>query len=253
MPNSLTCLIADNDKYDRQKLALCIENFRDFPLSVVGSCENGRQAFTFLREKHVDILFLDMDMPEMDGPSLLTVLADKNVKPMVCIVTVGELDPYQSAWTHKEFTKGLLFKPFKQEDFDAEMRKILRFFPGTRITLFFVRKENKRDKREREIDFESISHISCEREEKTFHLYHADSSIELLLHIQHTMDELQTMLPSETFFRVHQSFIVNRKFIREYHPIKTMISVTGVSKLIPISQRNKRSFEHWFRQNKPRI
>lgn len=94
--------------------------------------------------------------------------------------------------------------------------------------------------------------ISCER--KTRHsnyLQHADQQqVEELLHVQFTMEEIIKMLPPEQFFRVHQSYIVNRQYIREYHPVRNAIAVTGFASLIAISQRNKRDFEHWFKRKK---
>lgn len=252
MPEALTCLIVDNDPYDRGKLVQCLANFQARPLRLAGTCANGKEAFNFLRETDVDILFLDLEMPVMDGPSLLTVLETKAHKPVVCIVTVGQIEPYEQAWTYKEFTRGLLLKPFNQADFDREMNKIIRIFPGNSLKLTFLQKDNRKDKRVRDLIFDLIVCISCEREDKTF-LYasHADQpQMEELLHVQFSMEEIIKMLPPDQFFRVHQSYIVNRRYIREYHPIRNSIAVAGFPKLIAIAQRNKRDFEHWFRRKK---
>lgn len=74
MSEALTCLIVDNDPYDRGKLVQCLANFQARPLRLAVTCANGKEAFNFLRETDVDILFLDLEMPVMDGPSLLLMV-----------------------------------------------------------------------------------------------------------------------------------------------------------------------------------
>ena len=63
-------LIVDDDKLARKGL-IAIMNWEKYGFEVAGDVQNGRKALEFIREHPVDIVFTDIDMPEIDGIELM--------------------------------------------------------------------------------------------------------------------------------------------------------------------------------------
>ncbi len=80
--NTLSCLIVDDEPIAREILAAFCAHIPE--LRVVGHCENAFEAKSVLTETPVDLLFLDIDMPELDGLSFLRTLTQK---PQVIFTT----------------------------------------------------------------------------------------------------------------------------------------------------------------------
>lgn len=72
----MNILIVDDDKLARKGLIAMME-WEKYGFEVVGDVQNGRKALEFLEEHHVDIVFTDIDMPEMDGLQLMQICREK--------------------------------------------------------------------------------------------------------------------------------------------------------------------------------
>ena len=59
-------LVVDDDKLARQGI-IALLPWKKYQMEVVGDVQNGREALRFLRENDTDLVFVDIDMPEMDG------------------------------------------------------------------------------------------------------------------------------------------------------------------------------------------
>ena len=79
---TLRCLIADDEPLAHNLLENYIARLKT--LSVVGHAYNAFQVLDFLGENHVDILFLDINMPDLSGLEMLKTLSNP---PMVILTT----------------------------------------------------------------------------------------------------------------------------------------------------------------------
>lgn len=116
----LNSLIIDDDASFRVFLKKMIENHKS--LTLAGMAENGEQAMELLKSKSIDLVFLDVQMPDMSGFEVLDAV--KNIDPTQVIITSGS-----SAHGIKAFDYGItdyLVKPFKQERFDEAINRVLR-------------------------------------------------------------------------------------------------------------------------------
>lgn len=81
---SRTILIVDDSKLARKVLRDALPDRSDWDISEVS---NGLEALEFSRRNTVDILFLDLTMPEMDGYELLEKLQTEKIRPFVIVVS----------------------------------------------------------------------------------------------------------------------------------------------------------------------
>jgi len=75
----IKCLIVDDEPLAREAIRVYIEKMHE--LEIVDECENALQAIASLRENHVDLIFLDIEMPEINGISFLQML--KNIPGII--------------------------------------------------------------------------------------------------------------------------------------------------------------------------
>ncbi|RNL53416.1 LytR/AlgR family response regulator transcription factor [Pedobacter jejuensis] len=77
-----SCLIVDDNEIERDAIEMHLKKIA--PLSISAICDNGIEAAAFLATNHVDIVFSDIDMPELSGMALLKTLKNK---PLFIFIT----------------------------------------------------------------------------------------------------------------------------------------------------------------------
>ena len=82
-------LIVDDDKLARKGL-VAIMDWEKYGFEVVGDVQNGRKALEFLRNHPVDIVFTDIDMPEIDGLELMQMCGEEFPEIKFVILSVYE-------------------------------------------------------------------------------------------------------------------------------------------------------------------
>lgn len=78
----MTCLLVDDNKLARITLRQLLSNIKT--IEIKGECESAAEAYTFLKANPVDLLFLDVEMPEMTGIELTRALTEK---PLIIFTT----------------------------------------------------------------------------------------------------------------------------------------------------------------------
>ena len=203
------CLIVDDE---RPALKLLKAYLAKIPhLELVGACENGLEAIGVLQREAVDILFLDIQMPDFTGLDLLRSLQRK---PQV-ILTTAYRDYAVEGFVLN--VTDYLVKPFSLERFMQAVNKAIeqhqlqaRVTPGTGsdaeaddVTTaedhFFVRTNYKMEK----VVFADIRYIESMRE------YVAIHTQEKRYVVHQTMTKMERELPAGTFLRIHRSYIVS--------------------------------------------
>ena len=116
--NKIQTLIVDDEVLAREKLAIFLQKEEDF--EIIGECTNGIEALKFMDQSYPDLLFLDIQMPEMDGMELLRNI---DVQKIPCIILVTAYDHF--AIKAFEFhALDYLLKPFDRERFLMTIKRI---------------------------------------------------------------------------------------------------------------------------------
>ena len=87
-------LVVDDDKLARKGL-ISIMDWKKYGFEVVGDVQNGRKALEFLKDNEVDIVFTDIDMPEIDGIELMKMC--KKEYPEVKFVVFSMYEDFRYA------------------------------------------------------------------------------------------------------------------------------------------------------------
>ena len=214
----------DDERLARRRLRRLISTQTAFEVS--GECAGGQEAVEFLRDHDVDVIFLDVQMPDLDGFSVLEQLGDRDL-PLVVFVTAYDEHALRAFDVH---AFDYLLKPFDPVRFsktidrvrtavskrqqpeagDSRLRELLqevrtkpaastRFAIKTPGRVFFVRQE--------EIDWvEAADNYVC---------LHVGSDTHLL---RETMNSIEGRLDGEKFARIHRSTIVNLDRVKELRP-----------------------------------
>ena len=190
----IKCIITDDEPVARKGLRGYIEKV-DF-LSLVGECEDAIQLNTLLKTQQVDLLFLDIEMPDMTGLELLSNLKNP---PKVIIVSAYE----QYALKGYEFdVVDYLLKPVSFDRFLKSANRVHDLFQTEQ------KEENdyifvKSDKQLKKMLFKEILFIEGM---ENYVIIQTVSSKEV---VYTTLKQLYESLPRDIFQQTHRSYIVN--------------------------------------------
>jgi two-component system LytT family response regulator len=110
-------LVVDDEPLARERIAGLLEERVDVEL--IAECANGREAVDVIRSEEPDVVFLDVQMPGMNGLEVLAALAPDPV-PAVVFVTAYEAHAVQAFELH---ALDYLLKPFEDRRFDEALRR----------------------------------------------------------------------------------------------------------------------------------
>lgn len=220
----LKSIIIDDSEIQRVALSKIVNKHPNLILE--GSYRNGIQAKNMEADKNVDLIFLDIEMPLIDGFDLLDNLkGDSQV-----IVVSGKADYALKAFDYN--VTDYILKPVNQHRFDIAVKKAIRNVQGAYDNQdkahFFV-KSNFRKVR---INYCEIKWIEALGD--YIKLFTETSNHTVLI----SMKAFEEQLPSEQFLRIHKSFIINLNKIENFTNI--MVEIDG--KKMPISRKRKTRF-----------
>lgn len=219
----MNALIVDDEKLARKRVLQLLESVSK--IKVIGECSNGKTAIETINQKHPDLVFLDINMKDMNG---FDVLRNINVSPKPIVVFVTAYDNYAlKAFDVDAFD--FLLKPFKDQRFYRTIDKVLKTssneadenFEKRMLELFNLyqgKTENielpakfliKQGNKTLLISPHEIMYISASG--SYAELYVGDKKYVL----RESLNNLCDQLDSNRFFRIHRSTIVNLEHVKE--------------------------------------
>ena len=196
----MNCVIIDDEPLAREGLSTYVREI-DF-LRLVGSCENSIALTKVMDETKVDLIFLDIQMPKMNGMEFLKITKD----PPIVIITSAY--PSYALESFQLNVLDYLLKPITFDRFFQAVKKAKEYFQlisGHAATsaeansYFFIKCESKYEK----IFFDDILYI--EGMQNYVRIYTTKGKYMTLLNLK----DIEQNLQNGSFIRVHKSFIVN--------------------------------------------
>lgn len=224
MKKTYKALIIDDEPTAREILESHLQKI-DL-IEVVGSCKNAMEGFSKLNEASIDLVFLDINMPEITGLSFAKTLS-KNTKVIFTTAyreyAVDGFDLQAVDYLLKPISLERLIKAinkFMGESIPVEVSSEKEIHSESN-DFIFVRSDRKMIK----VDFEDILYI------ESFSDYLKIHTSEKVITTRETISNIETKLPHKKFMRCHRSFIVSipriDSFTNEYIEInKTAVSIS---------------------------
>jgi two-component system, LytTR family, response regulator len=213
-------LIVDDEELARDGLKLLLQEFEEF--EVVGEAENGFDAIKMINKLKPDIVFLDIQMPKLDGFDVVSLLSDD--PPMVVFVTAYDEYAIKAFEVH---AVDYLMKPVKPSRLKGTLDKILKESghntKGAKLSALIKEHENQiaplnrvvvRDgTRVYIVNIEDIAFIRAEDDYVSITVKEGKS------YLKHdTLSRMEKLLITSDFCRIHRSYILNINYLSKIEP-----------------------------------
>ena len=213
-------LIVDDEPLARQRLRTLLD--ADPDIDLVGECGNGREALTALEKSRPDLMFLDVQMPVLDGFGVLEALTGR-VLPVVIFVTAHDTYALKAFEVH---ALDYLLKPFDRSRFHAALKRAKDQVKKDRLPDIDQRLLDLLQDRPRasgrlvvksagRVTFVRIEDIDWIEAAGNYVRLHTGKEDHLL---RESLSGLEAKLDRARFVRIHRSTIVNVERIRELQP-----------------------------------
>jgi len=230
----IRCMAIDDEPLALEQMANYIR--RTAFLELVSLCHSGYDALEILSEKRVDLLFADINMPDLNG---LDFVKSLQIKPLVIFTTA--FSEYAIEGFRVEALDYLL-KPVAYNDFLKASNRALNQLESVN-NLTVKREESKlqlfvkTDYKVVRICLDDIIFIEGMREYARIHLSTGKSIMPLV-----RLHSLEEQLPAEKFMRVHRSYIVN---LEKIVSVENSRIIFDSKKIVPVSGQYKEFFNRF--------
>ncbi|NAS32202.1 response regulator [Flavobacteriaceae bacterium R38] len=228
----MNCIIIDDEILARTIIGGFCSNVQE--INVVGEFPNAIEAIKFLNHHEVDLIFLDIHMPDFTGFDFIQTLKD----PPKIILTTSDKNFAIEAFEY-ECIVDYIVKPITEERFFKAIQKAkvveLPQINGTAKRSTMVNEDTENhlyvniDRRLIKINIPDIYLIEakgdyiCVKTDAKNHIVHS------------TMKKIQEKLPQELFLKIHRSYIINLRRIIDIEDNSVLIA----KDVIPVSRSNK--------------
>lgn len=246
---TIRTLLVDDEPLAREKLRGFLEEEED--IEILGECRDGRQALLTIEEEKPDLVFLDVQMPEMDGFEVLENL-DQDALPTVVFVTAYDQYALKAFDVH---AVDYLLKPFDRDRFrqalerartEHERRQVGEMRDKLLALLSEVEARKPRFpdrlviKSSGRVILLKVDDVDWIDAAGNYVKLHSKGESHLL---RETMGRLEERLDPEKFLRIHRSTMVNIECIRElqqqFHGDYLVILKNGQRLTLSRSYRDK--------------
>lgn len=239
----IKAVIVDDEPKAIQSLSWELANFSN-DIQIVESFTKPEEAIAYLKENTPDCLFLDINMPTMDGFQFLDCLKHKD---FAVIITTAYNEYALKALKNEAID--YLLKPIDSDDLEETIKKIKKFNANTlsaskveEVLLNF----NANLKQQKVIintdgklvflNIDDILYIESDGNYSTFILTNNQKML-----VTKKIKEVNALLPENCFFRIHNSYIINLNKIKEFVKNDGYVVMDSNHK-IPVARQRKTDF-----------
>ena len=238
----IKCIAIDDEPLALKKLVTYIKKIPY--LELVAQCRSAIEAQQVIESQEVEAIFLDINMPDLNGLDFAKSIQDHSKGPVMVFTTAYSEYAIEG---YKANAVGYLLKPYGFVEFEAAAQKVkdiceirqqsaslVEVSANTNDGVIYVKSDYKIVR----IDIESIRYIEAMSEYLRIMCDNKDKPVIVLL----SMKKIEEHLPSTKFMRIHRSFIINLDKISEVK--KNHVVVEGDVSL-PIGDNYKDIFMNY--------
>jgi two-component system, LytTR family, response regulator len=230
MVDKIRTLIVDDEPLARRNLRLLLE--KDPQIEIMDECRNGREAVKAIDSLAPDLIFLDIQMPEMDGFEVIGKVGPERIHAIIFVTAFDQyalkaFEVHALDYLLKPFDDARFMKALQQAKSQIEQREINKI--SKKLLALLEDRENKREQSPREKTYLTrlmiklanrvvllkVSEIDWIEADGNYAKLHVGRKAHLL---REKMHDLEAQLDPKDFVRIHRSIIVNLERIKELHP-----------------------------------
>lgn len=239
----LTSVIVDDEPKAVQGLSWELSNFND-QIEVIATFNDPEKAIIYLADNKIDCLFLDIEMPTMDGFQFLKKLKSRDF----AVVITTAYNEY-AIKALKNDAIDYLLKPIDTDDLKETIAKIkkhsIKSLNSNEVENVLLNFNEKLSNKKITINTdgkliflkpEEILFIESDGNYSTIYTTENKKIV-----VTKKLKEVNTLLPEDIFFRIHNSYIINLKKVKEYFKTDGYVLLENNHK-IPVSRQKKAAF-----------
>ncbi len=226
----MNCIIIDDESVSREILTFLCE--KEPGLEVTGSFSNALDAFRFLNKAQVDLIFLDIHMPGFSGFDFIQTLK----KPPHIILTTSDQNSAIHAFEYESIID-FLSKPIDPDRLKKAIKKVFKLNKSAGTTAPQLESDKidgnqfyiNIDKRLIKLNANDVNLIEAKGDYAIIKLDNQEYKV------HSTLSKIMEKIPSDSFFQVHRSFIINLHKIIDIQDNTILIQKS----VIPISRSRR--------------
>lgn len=217
-------LIVDDEALARERLRQLLQ--AEPEIELVGECADGQEAVTAIKQQNLDLIFLDVQMPELDGFGVLEAVPAESA-PVIVFVTAHDKFALRAFEVH---AVDYLLKPFDRERFQKALARALERVkqrgkanphPAQSAVLAELKPQTKPLERLAvktggRVIFLKLADIDYIEAAHNYVELHVDKQSHLL---RETLNSIEARLPADKFVRISRSVMVNIERVKELQPL----------------------------------
>jgi two-component system LytT family response regulator len=242
---SLTAILIDDESSSRNSLRHKLVNHCP-GITVLAECENGEEGIKAIQKLNPDIVFLDVEMPRMNGFVMLQQLQDRNFE----LIFTTAYDHY-AIRAIRFSALDYLVKPIEikslTEAVEKAKEKKQTGSTNQRIETLLYNLIDEQNVHKRiaipsleGLQFIEVGDIIYLEAESNYTFIFLQSGVKLT--VSKTLKDFEELLPAQHFIRIHHSYIINKNHIRKYLKGDGGQVLMSNEKLLDVARRKKEEF-----------
>jgi two-component system LytT family response regulator len=233
----ITALVADDESFARERLRSLLVRERDIEL--LAECKTGVEVLAEIGRQSPELVFLDVQMPDLDGLGVIAALAEEETPEIVFVTAhnaymerafeVHAVDYLRKPYTDARFASALAHARRRVHARRAEGARTMRADHEGTVSRFSPMladlREDHPDQRLALRDEKSGAWQIIDKEQIDYIAANGSSGVEVhagaeSYHWRRTLTDLERTLDPHSFLRIHRSYIVNGARIRRVKPLQ---------------------------------
>ncbi len=236
---AINCVIIDDDRWVIEELKLLLNRLSESEINIVAAFDSPSEGLEFLSNQPVDLLFLDIRMPDMNGFELLDRIPTLSSE-VIFITSYDEFAIRAIKYSALDY----ILKPVQLSDLEEAVNryqsKIEKIDLKGRLSSLQLNLKSRKivdmrlviPTKQGDHHFAIPDIVRCEAD-SNYTVIHSHSKRKFLA--SKTLGELEELLQKEAFIRIHKSHMINRTFISNITADGKILLTNGET--VPISRR----------------
>lgn len=209
--NVIKTLVVDDERYSREELVHLLGEFSS--INITGEADSGQEAVVKAIQLQPDVVFLDVEMPAMNGMDAAKALLELKKPPFIVFATAY---PEFAAEAFRYEAVDYLLKPYEEEQLAQTVQRLEKLITSTT-------KDSSPQINNGKLSIETDGDIHYLDPSDILYICRDDRVSRIILkknafEVKMTLKELENRLSTYPFFRIHKSYIVNLKYVSRLTP-----------------------------------